>query len=271
MPPLAGVFFIFHNDLVVLDSLSLRASSRVFCRWAYRLAFSLASLSSVALAAEVIELPKEELAKESVLPVFDNPTMVKSRNIVTEGRFEAGGFYGMALTEPIANVSKFGFAAYYHTSEDHAFGVFFTKNSTGESDYAKQLYSKYRLDFSRAPAPDYSLMGDYNLKMFYGKMSLSKTSVVNLSLFATGALGIVKYVHKSYPAVAMGLGQKFYFSRQWALRFDLRLYAHTAPIPFLSGSPGIKDDSTVAKPSYNDFQERMTYTTNMDIGVSYLF
>ncbi len=225
--------------------------------------------SGTALASEVVELPKEELAQESVLPIFDNPTSVKNRSVVTQGHVEFGGYYGMALTEPIANVSKLGAAVYYHTSEHHGFGLIYSKNFAGQSSYANQLNSKYNLDFTRAPAPEYALMADYNLKMFYGKMSLSKSLVLNLSLFGTAALGTVKYAHKSYPAAAVGVGEKFYLNHQWALRVDLRLYAHQAPIPFLSGNPGILASNS--KPSFNDFQERMTYTTNMDFGVSYLF
>ena len=225
--------------------------------------------TGTAWAADVVELPKEELAQESVLPVFDNPVSVKNRAVVTQSHIEVGGYYGMALTEPIANVSKLGVTGYYHTSEDHAFGLLYSKNFAGESSYANQLNSKFKLDFSRAPAPEYALMADYNLKMFYGKMSLSKSLVLNLSLFGTAALGTVKYAHKSYPAAALGVGEKFYLSHQWALRVDLRLYGHQAPIPFLSGNPGILSAS--AKPSFDDFQERMTYTTNMDFGVSYLF
>ena len=132
-------------------------------------------MSGSAFASEVVELPKEELAQESVLPVFDNPTSVKNRAVVTQGHVEFGGYYGTALTEPIANVSKLGATLYYHTSEDHAFGVTYSKNFAGQSSYANQLNSKYNLDFSRSPAPDYTLMADYNIKMFYGKMSfLSK-------------------------------------------------------------------------------------------------
>lgn len=222
-----------------------------------------------ARSADMIELPEDELAKESVTPVFDRPDTVRSRKVVTEDRWDLAGFYGTALTEPIANLSKLGLALYYHTSEDHAFGVLYAKNFSGLSDYAKQLNKQFTLDFDRAPAPDYTLMADYNLKMFYGKMSLSKKLVLNLSLYGSLALGIVKYVHKSYPAVAIGIGQKFYLTPQTALRFDLRLYGHQAPIPFLAGSPGVLESS--AKPSHNDFKERFTYSTNLEIGVSYLF
>lgn len=231
--------------------------------------FFLALTAVSSQGAEVIELPEEELAKESVLPVFDNPPMVKSRNVVTEKRFELGGFYGTAMTEPIANLSKFGLVIYYHTSEDHAFGFLYSKNSTGLSDYARQLDTQFNLDFSRAPSPDQTMMLDYNLKMFYGKMSLSKETALNLSLFGTAAVGQVKYVHKSYTAFALGVGQRFYFNPRWAFRFDFRLYGHQAPIPFLAGNPGIRKGTQ--EPAHSRFEERMTYTNNMEFGVSYLF
>lgn len=217
--------------------------------------------------AEYIELPPEELAQESVHPMFDRNDSVRSRSVVTAGKFDVGGFYGMALTEPIFNVSKLGFNLYYHSSENHAWGLILAKNSTGLSTYADQLNSSFSLDLNRAPNPDLVLLGDYNLKAFYGKMSLSKSTVLNLSLFGSLAAGVVKYSNKTYPAVAFGLGQKFYFNKNWALRFDLRLMANTAPIPFLKGY--IKKTDPV--PSANQFDERMTYTTNLDLGVSYLF
>ena len=84
-------------------------------------------LQRVAFAAEVVELPTEELAQESVYPVFDKPVSVKNRNVNTAGKYEIGGYYGNALTEPIFNVSKFGIVGYYHWSEDHAIGLFFDR------------------------------------------------------------------------------------------------------------------------------------------------
>lgn len=230
-------------------------------------------LNRTAFADEVVDLPQEELARESVYPLFDKPTSVKNRNVVTAGRVDADVFYGMALTEPIANVSKLGLAAYYNFNEDHALGLMYAKNSSGLSSYAKQLHNQFGLDFNRAPKPDSTLMLDWNIKAFYGKMSITKSTVLNLSLYGTVAAGMVKYASKSYPAVALGLGQKFYFTNQFALRCDLRLYAHQAPIPFLDGA--LHDGSNGATPdpvpNENQFKERMTYTTNLDIGLSYLF
>ncbi|WP_413292853.1 outer membrane beta-barrel domain-containing protein [Bdellovibrio sp. HCB185ZH] len=224
-------------------------------------------LHKTAFAAELVELPVEELAKESVLPIFDKSVSVKNRRVVTAGRIDANVFYGMALTEPIYDVSKFGLSAYYNWNEDHAIGFLFAKNSSGLSSYAKQLYQEYGLDYNYAPKPEMTLMADYNLKVFYGKMSLTKSTVINTQLFGTAALGMVKFENKAYPALALGLGQKFYFTSQLALRFDLRLYMNQAPIPF---NAGLKPSSPT-KPSKDSFEDRLTYTTNLDVGLSYLF
>lgn len=223
--------------------------------------------SAVSRAADSIDLPDEELAKESVTPVFDRMVSVKNRNVVTEGHLEGGIYYGWALTEPIANVSKLGLNLYYNTSEDRAWGLFFNKNFTGLSNYAKQLNSQFTLDFDRAPKPDMTLMADYNLKAFYGKMSLTKQTVANFHILGSLAAGVVKYTNKTYPAIAPGVGQKFYFNKNLSLRIDLRLFIHQAPIPFKAGS--IKTTDPV--PSASDFDERMTYTTVLDLGLSYIF
>ncbi len=224
-------------------------------------------LHKVSFAAEVVNLPPEELAQESVLPVFDNPVSVKNRNIVTEGRIDTNFFYGYAMTEPIASVSKLGLGIYYNTSESRAWGLLLAKNFSGLSSYAEQLKNQYNLDYSRVPYPEMTAMLDYNLKAFYGKMSISKSLVFNTILFGSLSAGAVKYVHKTYPAVAVGLGQKFYFGKKWALRADFRIYGHNAPVPFLSNR--LKPSDPV--PDYNEFADRFTLTTNLDVGVSYLF
>lgn len=236
-------------------------------------------LQRVAFAAEVVELPQEELAQESVYPVFDKPVSVKNRNVNTAGKYEIGGYYGNALTEPIFNVSKFGLAGYYHWSEDHAIGLFFEKNATGLSKYGEQLKdvksstgANIRLDFARAPAPDSTMMLDYNFKAFYGKMSLSKSIVFNLTTLGSLAGGMVKYANKSYPGIALGLGQKYYITHSLSLRFDVRLFMNNAPIPFYAsgnGGTGIEQGKTA--PAFDKFEDRLTYTTNMDLGVNFMF
>jgi outer membrane beta-barrel protein len=243
-------------------------------------------LQRVAFAEEVLELPTEELATESVYPVFDKPVSVKNRNINTTGRFEVGGYYGNALTEPIFNVSKFGFAGYYHVSEEHAIGLFFEANASGLSKYGEQLTdvpgstpgSHIHIDFTRAPAPQSTFMADYNFKAFYGKMSLSKSMVFNLSTFGTASAGIIKYQNKAYPGIALGLGQKYYMTKQFSLRWDLRMFVNNAPVPYYNstGNPYTLDPDPTTNagktaPPFDQFSERLTYTTNLNIGGAYMF
>ncbi|HPI39187.1 MAG TPA: outer membrane beta-barrel domain-containing protein [Pseudobdellovibrionaceae bacterium] len=225
-------------------------------------------LGNFAFAAdEVLHLPKEELAKESVLPYVEDRIAVKNRNVVTSERFEAGINYGFSLTEPVYNLGKLNLGLYYHWNEDHALGLLFGKNSTGLSSYATQLNKEFTLDLSRAPQPESTMMLDYNIKAYYGKMSLSKGSVFNLAIFGTASVGTIKYPHKSYISTAVGLGQKFYITPQLSFRADLRLFAQQAPIPFLPGFVKTGDPL----PNYNQFSERMTYITNLEMGLFYLF
>lgn len=247
---------------------------KMFCYLA-----ALLLLGTTAYPKEMIQLPTEELARESVSPVFDINDSVRNRNIVTKEKFEGAIFYGWALTEPIANVSKLGVSGYYHRSEDDAYGLIFMKNFSGVSHYAKQLNEQYKLDFTRAPMPEASLFFDYNLKAFYGKMSISKNTVTNYHFFGSLAGGMIKYSNKTYPAIGAGLGQKFYYDKNFSFRFDFRVFLNQAPIPFLKCEPGkhegIKNSTTDScnepAPKYSDFSERLTITSVIDIGVSYLF
>lgn len=224
-------------------------------------------LNRLAFAADVIELPPEELAQESVLPIFDKVVAVKNRSIVTDRKIDIHAFYGYAMTEPIANVHKFGFGLYYNINEDHALGLLYANNMAGISDYAKQIEIVGSVDFERAPMPKNVVMADYNLKVFYGKLSISKFLVFNTILFGSASGGVIQYDHKSYPAAAIGLGQKFFFTKHLAFRFDMRLYAHEGPIPFLGNGKLVG----VQKPSFDEFQDRLMLNTNLDVGLSYLF
>lgn len=225
-------------------------------------------LMSVPLPAQQMNLPKDELAQESVYPLFDNPKSVRNRNIKDASTFDVGIFGGMAITEPIANTSKFGLSLNYHLSEAHALGLIYAKNSTGLSKDAQGLKNDFGLDFTRAPYPEYSLMADYNYKMYYGKLSVTKNGVINTSIYVSAAAGMIKYIHKSYPAVAFGIGERFYFTDHLALKLDLRLFLNNAPSPFKAGALREGIDPV---PSYNDFSDKMTYTTNLELGLNYLF
>ena len=218
--------------------------------------------------SEEMNVPQDELAKESVYPIFDNPLSVKSRNVKDSKTFDVGLFGGLAITEPISNTSRFGVSFNYHFTEVHSLGLQWAKNSNGLSKDAEGLRTDFGLDFTRAPYPEYSIMGDYNYKLYYGKLSVTKNGVINTSIYTSASAGMIKFIHKSYPAIAIGVGERFYITNNIALKVDLRLFMNQAPIPFKSGALRAGVDPV---PSYDSFSERLTYTTNLEVGANYLF
>lgn len=218
--------------------------------------------------SQEVNVPLDELARETVLPVFDNRVSVKNRNVKDSETFDIGLFGGFAITEPVYDATKFGFALNYHFSEVHSLGFMWAKNSVGLSKDALGLKDDFALDFTRAPYPEYSLMGDYNYKLYYGKLSVTKNGVINTSIYTSASLGMIKFIHKSYPALAIGVGERFYITNNIAFKVDFRVFANTAPIPFKSAALRVGTDPV---PAYDSFSERMTLTTNLDLGLVYLF
>jgi outer membrane beta-barrel protein len=187
--------------------------------------------------------------------------------IITERKIETHALYGISLSEAVANTSRVGIGLYYNWTEDHSLGILYVKNSSGLSSYSNQLNTKFGWDLSRAPGPDSTTLLDYNFKAYYGKMSLEKMAVGNFILFFSGSGGIVKYVHKTYPALSLGIGQKFFFNRSLSLRFDFRLQGHNAPNPFKKGL--IENGTEV--PAYNQFEDQFDLNQIAEVGLSFLF
>ena len=224
-----------------------------------------------AAIAETIEFPEEELAQESVLPKFDRAEAVRRRNVTTEGRIEVGGYYGWNILEPIYNQSKFGLNIGYHFSEESAFMVNYAQWSSGlNTTYTDGLQSTSvsadPLDFTRVPKLKYSLFGHYEWKIFYGKISVTKQGVVNLSTYPILGAGITAFEHKNYPAIDFGIGQKFYFGKNVALRADFKMQYGQKPSPFL------REELKASKPrpTPDRFSDKTDFGTILDIGVSIL-
>lgn len=181
-----------------------------------------------------IQFPEEELARESVYPVFDNPTAVKRRNVALEGRFELGLYGGWGLNDALSDPMTGGGMLTYHFSEIHAFQVQGGVFSSTKSQYVPGI--EQRLDASernldKAPKRKYVVLGNYQISPYYGKISITKQYVMNLSIFATAGVGTIAIGDTNYMAFSLGLGQKLYFSEHWGLRADLKFLFHQAPNP----------------------------------------
>lgn len=221
---------------------------------------------------EVIKFPEEELATETVLPKFDRPDVVKNRNVITAKKIEVGAYFGWNITEPIYNQGKLGLNLGYHLNEDSAIVANFAMWMSGLNTlYTDGLESTATsnppLDFDRIPKKNYTLDVNYEWKMFYGKISLTKQSVINLSTYPILGGGVTVYEHKSYPGVNFGIGQKFYFSKSMALRADFKIILADQLSPFLKGR------MTTAQPipEPGEFKSQWGFGTVLDLGMSFLF
>src|SRR5471030_2893004 len=89
--------------------------------------------------ADVVEFSDEELSRESVLPVFDQPEAVKKRVVPTYSRIEAGGYLGLSLNDAFINTYPIGVDVEYHLTEIHAVGLNAAYFITSQSSYVGQM------------------------------------------------------------------------------------------------------------------------------------
>lgn len=224
---------------------------------------------------QVIEFPDEELASESVLPVFDHPEAVKNRLVPTEKRLELGIFGAYSLTEAFFNPLAYGANVSYHLNETSGINLMAQMYMSGISNYGKQLNpipgpngtpGTTNLNIQYAPAPKYLLLANYQHTAFYGKISLTKDYVMNLSLYGLAGLGVMGVGDTTAPVASVGLGQKFYFGSSFAFRFDLRGILYNGP-DVLSG-PDLNLRTSEA--SASEFSNKLQFGTLLSAGVVFL-
>ena len=229
----------------------------------------LATAATISARAEKIEVPEAELARESVLPRFETPDSIKHRNITNDGKFELGGYYGWNVSEPIYNQSKVGAVIGYHWTESSSFILNYAKWFGGRNtQYTSQLQKVGNLDFTKTPNLDFSAYLDYEWEAYYGKISLTKTGTMNIFIYPLVGIGGTKYVNKFYPGANFGIGQKFFFTNNFALRADLKIQYEQGPSPFLGNSQLLTTSPT---PDPGAFQTKWMLGTILDVGLIFLF
>lgn len=211
--------------------------------------------------------PEEELAGESVLPVFDVPTMVKNRNVTVDGRFEIGGFGGFVTDEPIYNQTIFGGIATYHFNEVHGLNLIYGQHSKGVGQYSEDLKKSVGLDFSKTFAPQSYVVANYQLTGYYGKISLLKNWNASIHLYGLLGAGAVMYEGLSEFALDYGVGQRIYFTKYFALRFDYRFMRYNGPNPV-----SISDKSQLqsGKLKITDYSSTTYFLNHVTLGLVFL-
>jgi len=181
-------------------------------------------LSFPAFADEIVEIPEEELARESVLPIFDSPDVVKNRNVPLTKRVEMGLFFGTNVNEAFYDQILYGVQGAYHISEMSAFTALFSMINANSSQYVPQLndVSTPPLHYELLPKPKYFYLLGYEFTPFYGKISITKQTVFNLATFATLGLGMFAFGDTQTPVLSIGIGQNYFFSKNWGLKLDMK-------------------------------------------------
>lgn len=224
--------------------------------------------------AVTVQFPDEELANESVLPVFDKLEAVKERSVPTKGRFEIGPQLGFLMNEPFFNTMNYGFTASYHFNETHGVNLFYSLmagglNKNGES--LKQIASTSgptSINLDNAPQPESFGLLNYQITPYYGKISLFKDFVMNLSLYGTAGLGMFAIDGEQHIMFNAGLGQKFYLNRYIGIRVDLRMLMYQGPNVVKTKNAG--DVTIPTKLPASAFETVTKFDSHMSVGLIFL-
>lgn len=216
--------------------------------------------------AEKISFPDEELAQETVLPKFDVPDVVLNRNVATEGRLELGLLAGSLTDEALFSPLHYMLTGSYHFTEHQGVNLLVGAFDKGLSNYAKDINKAVGLDYTNAFAPEGFFLLQYQLTAFYGKLSLGKAININSHLALVLGGGQMKYKDSSEALLSIGLGQKFYFSRRVALRFDLRFLRYNGPDP----TSVTKEQLNSGTLKQKDFDSTSNLNSQLALGLVFL-
>ncbi len=236
----------------------------------------LALLLSAQAFAEDIEVPEEELARESTLPVFNRRRAVLNRNVLTAERIEVGLGAGMEANEPYYNDYMMALQGTYNYNETQALNITGLYWAPGLSSYGNQLKAGRKhspaqpndfaaFDASKAPHPAWGLFANYEYIAYYGKISVTKQNVMNLNLFGIFGLGYINMGAASTFGFNVGVGQNFFFTKNVGFRFDLRWLIFQGPDPTSKAL-----DPNQAAPSANAFSNRIFYNSQLGLALVYI-
>ena len=192
-----------------------------------------------------IHFPDEELAAESVLPLVSAPEVVLNRNISLKFKTELSFGLGVGLDEPFYNKYYPTGILTFHLTEIHAISLmgayFFPMRSSGgnclahntavlDQESADTCLKTKKFDSLLAPYPQFALFLNYQHTPYYGKISLSKSWVLNLSIygFAGGGL-VVSDQNNQWLALDLGFGKKLYFNKWLGFRASLGFFGYYGP------------------------------------------
>lgn len=221
------------------------------------------SISQAERSTKVIKFAEEELARESVIPKFKKTVAVKKRNVPKTSRFELGLNFSNQLTEAFYEPYAIGGSVYYHFNEFHGLELSAMVFSTSESQFVDILNEDVNpvpeYNFDNAPAVESILLAGWEFTPYYGKISLTKQSVMNLSVYTVFNIGLVDNGLSSTLAYGLGLGQKIYFSPNWGLKIELKGLFYDAVDPL--------SNETALQTGVGTYKEENKFNLMLNVGL----
>ncbi len=241
--------------------------------------FVLINLVFVSYAFSEVKLtfPEEELATESVLPKFETTLAVRNRKVNHKGKFEINFMGGIVASEPIYDPLSFGLSLSYHFNNIQGIHIMALMFSDGLSKSGKSLQngnvigdsgskSGQEFDALKAPHKEFMLAAHYQYTSYYGKISLTRENIMNLTLSGLFGGGFYSMSGLTAPAVNLGVSQRLYFNSSVAFRFDILFSLFYGPNITSAGTLKPKDPV----PDVGKFDKSIQFDTNVYMGVSIL-
>ena len=234
-----------------------------------------------AVAQNDVRLTDKELARESVLPVIEDPQSVRNRNVSKSGSLSLYPLFGAVINNPFFFNIAFGGTIGYHFNEFHSINLFGAYMYSTSTKYVDQIVSdnallggnggnnRYLENFEEFPKVNLLALLVYEFSPLYGKMSFSKNMVLNTDLLLSAGGGTIIFGGGAYlPAFTLGIGQRFYFGKNWGIRFDLIGLMYPGPnYTSLKGGPVEGNEAY----TLDNFNRQFTFHFLGSVGLVVLF
>lgn len=239
------------------------------------------------LAAKV-KLSEDELSSEAIFPVFEEKVVIKNRRVSHKGRLELGVFGGNVMSEALYSFLTYGGSLAYHFDNTH--GIFMllgiyskelSKNGEclSQEDCIERVSGDQKIfNASLAPHKKFMMGLHYQYTAYYGKISLAKEMIMNLSLY--GLIGGGTYIMDNYnaPMMNLGFGQRFYFHRNMAFRLDLLFSIYngiditsTGDVNNHEGPENLANPNITEIVKISSFDRKILFDTQINFGLAILF
>ena len=171
---------------------------------------------------EVVKTDVVSTISQKINPQTDSQSGVLSRKLTFSGRYAIDLDNGSFPDELIRNsrYSMIRFSKYLN--EDYSFGIGYRGRYGGLTQYAEQLsLAATPLDFTRTPEPEKSGFVSFGYNLFYGKVSLTKNTVMTTLSKIQTDFGVQNFGSVNRPFIQTALVQNFFLSRYLALGFNV--------------------------------------------------